>query len=79
MTAQISPRILDKGDRSVAGLYEQTRGRGHPACSHVLRPVYDRLNGADGFVSLEVSPYLANDTRARSPKLNDFGSSTARI
>jgi transaldolase/glucose-6-phosphate isomerase len=29
-----------------------------------LRPVYDRLNGADGYVSLEVSPYLADDTDA---------------
>ena len=29
----------------------------------MLRPVYDRLNGDDGFVSLEVSPYLAMDTK----------------
>jgi transaldolase len=28
----------------------------------LLRPVYDRLGGSDGFVSLEVSPYLARDT-----------------
>jgi transaldolase len=28
----------------------------------ILRPVYDRLNGKDGYVSLEVSPSLANDT-----------------
>jgi transaldolase len=28
-----------------------------------LRGVYDRLEGRDGFVSLEVSPYLAHDTR----------------
>ena len=28
----------------------------------VLRPVYDRLDGADGYVSLEVSPRLADDT-----------------
>jgi transaldolase/glucose-6-phosphate isomerase len=28
----------------------------------VLRPVYDATDGADGFVSLEVSPYLAMDT-----------------
>ncbi len=27
-----------------------------------LRPVYDRLNARDGYVSMEVSPYLANDT-----------------
>jgi transaldolase len=30
----------------------------------VLRPVYDRLEGRDGFVSLEVSPHLARDTRS---------------
>ena len=27
-----------------------------------FRPVYDETNGYDGFVSLEVSPYLAHDT-----------------
>ena len=27
-----------------------------------LRPVYDRLGAKDGYVSLEVSPYLADDT-----------------
>ena len=26
-----------------------------------FRPIYDRLNGADGFISLEVSPYIARD------------------
>lgn len=28
----------------------------------ILRPVYDRTGGADGFISLEVSPYLALET-----------------
>lgn len=28
----------------------------------IFKPVYDKTNGKDGFVSLEVSPYLANDT-----------------
>lgn len=28
----------------------------------ILKPVYDRAHGTDGFVSLEVSPHLANDT-----------------
>lgn len=27
----------------------------------ILKPVYDAANGTDGFVSLEVSPFLAND------------------
>ncbi|MCE7933584.1 MAG: transaldolase [Chlorobi bacterium CHB2] len=31
------------------------------ACD-VMRPIYDASNGADGFISLEVSPTLANDT-----------------
>ena len=30
----------------------------------VLRPVYDQSDGADGFVSLEVSPTLADDSQA---------------
>jgi transaldolase len=33
---------------------------GHAA--DLLRPTYDELRGADGFVSVEVSPDLANDT-----------------
>lgn len=32
------------------------------AACDVLRPVFDRTNGADGFVSFEVPPSLANDT-----------------
>ena len=28
----------------------------------LLRPIYDRLDGRDGFVSLEVSPHLAHDS-----------------
>jgi len=28
----------------------------------LFRPLYDRVNGGDGFVSLEVSPYLAHNT-----------------
>ena len=56
----------------------------------ILRPVYDRTRGADGFVSLEVSPKLARDTagtirEAQSPvergpaaELDDQGSVHAR-
>ena len=32
------------------------------AAADVLRPIYDETGGADGFVSLEVSPHLARDT-----------------
>ncbi|MDA0334988.1 MAG: transaldolase [bacterium] len=33
------------------------------AAADVLRPVFDASKGADGYVSLEVSPYLADDTQ----------------
>jgi transaldolase / glucose-6-phosphate isomerase len=34
------------------------------AAADVFRPVYDESGGGDGYVSLEVSPAAANDTRA---------------
>jgi len=33
------------------------------SATDVFRPVYDRLEGKDGFVSLEVNPHLAHDTK----------------
>jgi transaldolase / glucose-6-phosphate isomerase len=54
---------LEKGDRPVAELFEQLAVEDIQHAADVLRPVYDRLKGADGFVSLEVSPYLAMDTK----------------
>src|ERR1700687_1365227 len=54
---------LKKGDRPVAELFEHLAVEDIQHAADVLRPVYDRLKGADGFVSLEVSPYLAMDTR----------------
>ena len=34
------------------------------AAADLLRPTYDATHGKDGLVSLEVSPYMANDTQA---------------
>ncbi len=54
---------LKRGDRPVAELFEHLAVEDIQHAADVLRPVYDRLKGADGFVSLEVSPYLAMDTK----------------
>ena len=54
---------LKKGDRPIADLFEHLAVADIQHAADVLRPVYDRLNGHDGFVSLEVSPYLAMDTK----------------
>ncbi|MEP6814579.1 MAG: transaldolase [Marmoricola sp.] len=38
----------------------------------ILRPTYDSSEGADGFVSIEVAPDLANDTRATAKAARDL-------
>jgi len=55
-------QALKSGDRPVAQLFEQLAIEDIQHAADVLSPVYGHLKGADGFVSLEVSPYLALDT-----------------
>src|SRR5438046_3282102 len=55
-------KALKRGDRSVADLFEAVAVEDIQNAADVLRPVYDRLGAGDGYVSLEVSPYLAMDT-----------------
>lgn len=55
-------KALKRGDRTVAELFEAVAIEDIQNAADVLRPVYDRLKGGDGYVSLEVSPYLALDT-----------------
>jgi transaldolase/glucose-6-phosphate isomerase len=56
-------QVLKSGDRPIAELFEHLAVEDIQHAAEVLRPVYDGLNGHDGFVSLEVSPYLALDTK----------------
>ncbi len=56
--------LLGKGDAGVQQLYEDAAVTDIRHAADDLRPVYDRLDGRDGYVSLEVSPYLANDSAA---------------
>jgi transaldolase/glucose-6-phosphate isomerase len=56
-------QALKSGDRKVAELFEHLAVEDIQHAADVLRPVYDELGGHDGFVSLEVSPYLALDSK----------------
>src|SRR3954468_10190821 len=56
-------KSLKTRDRPVAELFEQLAIEDIRNAADVLRPVYDQLKGDDGFVSLEVSPYLAMETK----------------
>jgi transaldolase/glucose-6-phosphate isomerase len=51
-------------DRDVMALYEQLAIEDIRNAADALRPVYDATKRRDGYVSLEVSPYLAMDTAA---------------
>jgi transaldolase len=48
------------------------------AAADVFRPVFDREHGADGFVSIEVSPEIAGDTGATIAAARDLRRRTAR-
>ena len=55
---------LVRDGRSVAEIYENLAMADIRSAADVLRPVYEKSRGADGFVSLEVNPALAHDTEA---------------
>ena len=59
---QISELVAE--GRSVRDIYEELVVRDIQNACDALRPVWDGSEGVDGYVSLEVSPYLAHDTDA---------------
>ncbi len=48
--------------KSIEEIYEALTIEDIRRAADLFRPIYDRLEGGDGFVSLEVSPRLAHDT-----------------
>jgi transaldolase/glucose-6-phosphate isomerase len=57
-------RLLKAHDQSAGEIFEQLAVEDIRQAADVLRSVFDATRGADGFVSIEVSPYLARDTQA---------------
>ena len=55
-------RALVLEGNSVDQIYEALTVEDIQRAADIFRPIYDRMDGADGFVSLEVSPLLAHDT-----------------
>ena len=56
-------RKLAEAGKNAGEIYEELAVKDIQDACDVLRPVFDRANGTDGFVSLEVSPHLARDTQ----------------
>lgn len=56
--------LLRQGTPDVEALYEALAFEDIRLAADVLRRVYDRSEGVDGYVSLEVSPHLADETES---------------
>lgn len=52
------------GDHGVMAIYEHLAVADIRAAAAALRPVFDATAGRDGYISLECSPYVADDTEA---------------
>lgn len=55
--------LAGRKDLDAKGRYELLAIRDIQDAADLLQPVYKKSNRRDGYVSLEVSPYLANDTQ----------------
>ena len=53
-----------EGDRTAIDLFELVETTDVRDACDIFRPVYDKTNGYDGYVSIEVSPGAANDANA---------------
>ena len=66
-----------KGHDSMT-LYEGLAIKDIKDAADVLRPIYERTGRVDGYVSLEVSPYLAHDTKGTVAERTALGQGGAR-
>jgi transaldolase/glucose-6-phosphate isomerase len=69
--------LLDKG-LSPAQIYERLLVEDVRSAADLLRPVYEKTSGCDGYASIEVSPYLANDTEGTIEEARRFFRSVGR-
>jgi transaldolase len=72
--------IREKLEKGLSGekLFFELAMEDLTAAADLFRPIYDRTNGVDGWVSLEVSPLLAYDTASTLAAAKDLHARAAR-
>ena len=70
--------LVGQGQADAQTIYEALAVQDIQLGCDVLRPVYDATDGADGYVSLEVSPHLAYDTEATLDEARHLWESVGR-
>ena len=63
---------LFREGKSAQDIYEALAITDEKRVADLLRPLYERIGGQDGFVSIEVSPYLAHDTEKTLTEIRRF-------
>ncbi len=71
-------RLAAESHADARALYEALAIEDVQLVADVLRPTYEESEGTDGFVSLEVSPYLAHDTGATIAEARRFWDAVGR-
>ncbi|PYX19868.1 MAG: transaldolase [Acidobacteria bacterium] len=70
--------LRDRTDLDAKARYELLAIRDIQDATDLMRPVYDSAKRKDGFVSLEVSPYLAHDTQGTIAEARRLWKSVSR-
>ena len=70
--------LRDRTDLDAKARYELLAIRDIQDAADLMRPVYDGAKRKDGFVSLEVSPYLAHDTQGTIAEARRLWKSVSR-
>jgi transaldolase len=63
---------LIREEKSAQEIYEALAMTDEKSVADLLHPTYERTSGQDGFVSIEVSPYLAHDTEGTLVEVRRF-------
>jgi transaldolase len=71
-------RELMKAGKSGEGLFFEIALQDLTQAADLFRPIYERTSGVDGWVSLEVSPLLAHDTKTTLAEARDLHRRAAR-
>ncbi|NWG02798.1 MAG: bifunctional transaldolase/phosoglucose isomerase [Syntrophaceae bacterium] len=71
-------RTLALEGKSIDEIYQALTVEDVQQAADLFRPIYHRLNGRDGFVSLEVNPHLAHDTEGTISEARRLWSSISR-
>ena len=70
--------LAKRGDLDAKGIYENLAIRDIRDAADALRGVYDQTKRRDGYVSLEVSPYLAHKTQETMDEARRLWKTVAR-